>query len=81
MPTDDGAGSTFPGRLHSFGPERLDEPGRDGRVVEDTAIELDPAYVDVAVKRWQVFTGNSAILEGDERSFAEIAAERRGDKN
>lgn len=27
------------------------------------AIELDPAYVDVAVKRWQAFTGNVATLE------------------
>jgi len=30
------------------------------------AIELDPRYVDVAVKRWQAFTGNAAILETDE---------------
>lgn len=40
------------------------------------AVELDPAYVDVAVLRWQAFTGKSAILEGDGRSFAEIARER-----
>lgn len=33
------------------------------------AIELDPAYVDVAVKRWQDFTGETAILEGDGRTF------------
>jgi DNA modification methylase len=42
------------------------------------AIELNPAYVDVAVKRWQEFTGQSAKLEGDGRSFAEVAAERGG---
>jgi DNA modification methylase len=42
------------------------------------AIELNPAYVDVAVKRWQEFTGQAAMLEGDGRSFAELAAERGG---
>lgn len=36
------------------------------------AIELNPAYVDVAVKRWQDFTGKDAILEGDGRTFNEI---------
>jgi DNA modification methylase len=40
------------------------------------AIELSPAYVDVAVLRWQAFTGGMAVLEGDGRSFAEIAALR-----
>lgn len=40
------------------------------------AIELSPAYVDVAIKRWQDFTGQSATLEGDGRTFAEIDAER-----
>ena len=42
------------------------------------SMELDPAYVDVAVKRWQGFTGETAILDGDGRSFAEVAAERAG---
>lgn len=40
------------------------------------AIELNPAYVDVAVKRWQDFTGKKAVLEGDGRTFEEIAAAR-----
>ena len=40
------------------------------------AIELDPAYVDVAVLRWQEFTGDEATLEGDGRSFAEAKARR-----
>ena len=35
-------------------------------------MELDPAYVDVAVTRWQAFTGKAAILDGDGRSFAEV---------
>ncbi|MCT4332775.1 site-specific DNA-methyltransferase [Paracoccus sp. YLB-12] len=41
------------------------------------AVELDPAYVDVIVTRWQDFTGKEAVLESEERSFAAIAAERR----
>lgn len=40
------------------------------------AIELNAAYVDVAVKRWQEFTGQVATLEGDGRSFADMATER-----
>jgi DNA modification methylase len=40
------------------------------------AIELSPAYVDVAVRRWEAFTGATAVLEGDGRSFTEIAALR-----
>jgi DNA modification methylase len=46
-----------------------------GRVCH--AIELNPAYVDVAVKRWQDFTGMQATLEGDGRTFAEIATDRQ----
>ena len=30
------------------------------------AMELDPAYVDVAVLRWQAFTGKTAHLDGAE---------------
>ena len=40
------------------------------------AIELHPPYVDVAILRWQDFTGQQATLEGDGRTFAEIKAER-----
>ena len=36
-------------------------------------IELDPAYVDVAVKRWQRFTGQQAVLDGAGESFADLA--------
>ena len=41
------------------------------------AIELIPAYVDVAVRRWQDFTGQQAVLEGDGRPFHEIEEARR----
>lgn len=39
-------------------------------------IELDPRYVDVAVRRWQAFTGKSAILAGNGRRFHDIQAQR-----
>ena len=42
------------------------------------AVELNPAYVDVAVKRWQDFTGQKAILEGAGKTFDEIGGERHG---
>jgi len=42
------------------------------------AVELSPAYVDVAVMRWQAFTGQAATLDGAGRSFANLAAERLG---
>ena len=41
-------------------------------------MELDPKYCDVAVKRWQDFTGQTATLEGDGRTFDELKAERHG---
>jgi DNA modification methylase len=40
-------------------------------------IELDPKYVDVAILRWQGLSGKEAKLDGDGRSFDEIAQERR----
>lgn len=40
------------------------------------AVELMPAYVDVAVLRWQAFAKKEARLAGDGRTFAEVAAAR-----
>jgi DNA modification methylase len=40
-------------------------------------MELDPKYVDVIVQRWQTLSGNKAKLDGDGRTFEEIAAERQ----
>lgn len=48
-----------------------EKTGRIGR-----GIELDPIYVDVAIRRWQKLTGKAAILEGDGRSFADICLAR-----
>ena len=41
-------------------------------------LDIDPRYVDVAVIRWQDFTGANAILEGDGRTFEQVKAERLG---
>jgi len=35
------------------------------------AMELSPQYVDVAVRRWQQFTGNRATLEATGQPFPE----------
>jgi DNA modification methylase len=37
------------------------------------AIELNPAYVDVAVKRWQEFTGQEAIHAKSGKTFNEMS--------
>jgi DNA modification methylase len=51
-----------------------DKVGRRAR-----AIELHPPYVDCGIRRWQAWSGEDAVLEGDGRSFTEIAAERTGE--
>jgi DNA modification methylase len=40
-------------------------------------MELDPKYVDVIVQRWQDLSGKKATLEGDGRTFEQMAIERR----
>ena len=45
--------------------------GRSARLME-----LDAKFVDVIIRRWQDFTGTHATLDGDGRTFADIAAER-----
>jgi DNA modification methylase len=39
-------------------------------------MELDPQYVDVVVGRWQALSGEQAYLDGDGRTFADVAEER-----
>ena len=39
-------------------------------------MELNPAYVDVIVKRWQEFTKGTAMLEGTNESFGMVAQSR-----
>ena len=40
------------------------------------AIELEPRYVDVAIRRWQTLTGGSARHAQSGRTFSELEAER-----
>jgi len=41
-------------------------------------IELDPHYVDTIVRRWQAFTGQTAVQESTGRTFNEIEEENNG---
>jgi DNA modification methylase len=42
------------------------------------ALEIDPAYVDLAVRRWQSFTGKVARLGATGQTFEEVAETRVG---
>lgn len=44
------------------------------------AMEVDPLYVDVAIRRWESFTGQVAKLQADGRTFEAVAAERQQKK-
>lgn len=44
------------------------------------AAELDPVYVDMAVMRWQNFTGKTATLHGTDQPFGEIAELRDAER-
>jgi DNA modification methylase len=39
-------------------------------------LEIDPLYVDVAVRRWQAYTRRDAVLNGTSETFDEVAAAR-----
>ena len=39
-------------------------------------VELNPAYVDVAVERWQQFTGAIAVVAETGETFADLKAKR-----
>jgi DNA modification methylase len=58
-----GSGSTL------IGCERR---GRKARLME-----IDPRYADCIVQRWQDYTGKKATLDGDGRTFDQIAKARR----
>jgi DNA modification methylase len=47
---------------------------RTGR--KGCALEIDPHYVDVAVRRWQAYTGKPALLAASGETF-ETTADRR----
>lgn len=51
---------------------------KSGRIA--AGIELDPAYVDVCIRRWQEMTGKVAVQAETQRSFDEIAAASAGEE-
>jgi 16S rRNA G966 N2-methylase RsmD len=40
-------------------------------------LEIDPAYCDVILQRWQEETGQAAVLDGEDRTFADVSALRK----
>jgi DNA modification methylase len=50
---------------------------RSGRI--GYGVEIAPGYVDVAIRRWEAMTGQSAVLDGTDQSFSEIALARSDD--
>ena len=48
--------------------------GRTSRLME-----LDRRYADVICRRYQEYTGKQATLDGDGRTFEEVARERRNE--
>jgi DNA modification methylase len=66
----------------------LDLTNRDDLVAAEKAgrqcraVEIDPRYVDVAVRRWQTLTGRDAVLESTGQTFEEIVNQQpeRGDR-
>ena len=45
--------------------------GRKARLME-----IDPKYADRILRRWEEYTGKQAVLDGDGRTFAEVAVKR-----
>lgn len=40
------------------------------------AIDIQPQYIDVAIRRWQSLTGKEAVLDGTKRTWAAVAKAR-----
>jgi DNA modification methylase len=39
-------------------------------------LEIDPGYVDCAVRRYEAYTGKTVLLDETDQTFAEVAAAR-----
>jgi DNA modification methylase len=39
-------------------------------------MEIDPKYIDLAIRRWQELTGSRAVLDTDGRTFDEVSVQR-----
>jgi DNA modification methylase len=44
-------------------------------------LEIDPLYVDVAIRRWQTFTKRDAVLASTGQTFDEVTPERSADNS
>jgi DNA modification methylase len=44
-------------------------------------MELDPAYVDVTLRRFRKVTGEEPVHAGTRRTFADLERERTGEKS
>jgi DNA modification methylase len=51
---------------------------RTGR--QARAIELEPKYVDAAIRRWERVTGEKAVLMGEDLFFDEVADSRAAER-
>jgi DNA modification methylase len=49
----------------------VERTGRKAR-----ALEIDPHYVDVAVRRWQTYSGKAAVLAATGQTFEELEEQR-----
>lgn len=47
---------------------------RTGRLAR--LIEIDPLYVDLAIRRWEQASGRAAVLRGTNQTFSEVATAR-----
>src|SRR5262245_30324131 len=51
-----------------------EKTGREAR-----ALEIDPHYVDLIIRRWQSYTGTPALLDTTTTSFEDIAEQRQAE--
>jgi ParB/Sulfiredoxin domain len=68
-----------PSRRHHARPVRWvrnDPPGAERGGRRAYTLEIEPRFVDVAIKRWQAFSGRDAVCAQSGRSFDEIASMR-----
>ncbi len=42
-------------------------------------IEIEPGYIDVAIRRWTAMTGQAAVLAASDETFEEVAMRRAGE--
>lgn len=39
-------------------------------------IEIEPGYVDIAIRRWQEMSGEEAVMAASGQTFSQVIAER-----